>query len=103
MSTGAPWKQDRTTPTRLADPPFRSNRTSHTSVERLSIHDDMEMGRRPGTNAVGLEDANGPAKPKVDPNIIDWDGPNDPANPQNWTHGRRIGHVIVVSIITLIA
>ncbi len=19
-----------------------------------------------------------------DPNIVDWDGPNDPANPQNW-------------------
>lgn len=20
----------------------------------------------------------------VDPNVVDWDGPDDPANPQNW-------------------
>lgn len=38
---------------------------------------------------------------KVDPNIIDWDGPNDPANPRNWASLKRNGHVVLVSLFTL--
>lgn len=24
-----------------------------------------------------------------DPNVVDWDGPDDPANPQNWTSKKK--------------
>lgn len=38
-----------------------------------------------------------------DPNVVDWDGPDDPANPQNWPSFRRWGTVAVVAGITFLA
>ncbi|KAJ3535277.1 hypothetical protein NMY22_g6556 [Coprinellus aureogranulatus] len=29
------------------------------------------------------------AQPPKDPNMVDWDGPNDPANPQNWSRAYK--------------
>ncbi|KAL9076670.1 MAG: hypothetical protein Q9157_003587 [Trypethelium eluteriae] len=37
-----------------------------------------------------------------DPNIVDWDGPDDPMNPMNWPAGRRWGMIAVVSAITFL-
>jgi len=38
----------------------------------------------------------------VDPNIVDWDGPNDPANPPNWSGKMRWSHIIVISLLALV-
>jgi len=38
----------------------------------------------------------------LDPNIVDWDGPNDPENPLNWSSGLKWGIVATVSSITFI-
>jgi hypothetical protein len=38
-----------------------------------------------------------------DPNVVDWDGPDDPATPLNWPSFKRNFHVIIVSIFTLYA
>ncbi|KGO39266.1 Major facilitator superfamily domain, general substrate transporter [Penicillium expansum] len=38
-----------------------------------------------------------------DPNVVDWDGPDDPANPLNWPASRKNLHVAIVSIFTLTA
>lgn len=38
-----------------------------------------------------------------DPNIVDWDGPEDPANPLNWSKFLRYLHIILVSLFTLYA
>lgn len=37
----------------------------------------------------------------VDPNIVDWDGPNDPANPRNWSKARKMLNVSLVSLSVL--
>lgn len=37
-----------------------------------------------------------------DPNIVDWDGPDDSANPHNWSSNRKIFAVTLVSLITFI-
>lgn len=50
-----------------------------------------------------LENANNAAQALENSNVVDWDGPNDPTNPLNWPKSMRIGHVALVSIITLIA
>jgi hypothetical protein len=39
---------------------------------------------------------------KIDDEIVDWDGPNDAANPMNWTKGKRWAHIIMVAILGLI-
>jgi hypothetical protein len=36
------------------------------------------------------------------PKLVGWDGPNDPTNPMNWATSIRVGHVVVVSAMTLI-
>jgi hypothetical protein len=37
----------------------------------------------------------------VDPNLVDWDGPNDPANPRNWSKKRKILNTSLVSLSVL--
>ena len=38
----------------------------------------------------------------VDPNIVDWDGPDDPSNPMNWPPWKVKAHIFLVSSITFI-
>ncbi|KAF2090364.1 MFS general substrate transporter [Saccharata proteae CBS 121410] len=38
----------------------------------------------------------------TNPNIVDFDGPNDPTNPMNWTSSRKWGMIMVVSVVTLL-
>ena len=33
--------------------------------------------------------------------VIDWEGPDDPANPRNWKKGIKLRHVLLVSGFTL--
>lgn len=37
-----------------------------------------------------------------DPNIVDWDSPDDPANPMNWPAWKVKTHIFLVSAITFI-
>lgn len=37
-----------------------------------------------------------------DPNIVDWDGPDDPENPMNWPTWRKVLAIGIVSAITFI-
>ncbi|MCJ1392941.1 hypothetical protein MMC18_005813 [Xylographa bjoerkii] len=37
----------------------------------------------------------------ADPNIVDWDGPNDPTNPGNWSKKRKLLYTSLVSISVL--
>ncbi|KAK9476344.1 major facilitator superfamily domain-containing protein [Lipomyces japonicus] len=40
---------------------------------------------------------------ELDHNVVTWDGPDDPANPLNFTHGRRLLIVLIVSSMTFIS
>ncbi|KAI2641563.1 MFS general substrate transporter [Hypomontagnella submonticulosa] len=44
-----------------------------------------------------------PEKEIKDPNIVDWDGPDDPANPLNWSGLKKGLHITYVSLFVLIA
>ncbi|KAH8653888.1 major facilitator superfamily domain-containing protein [Xylariales sp. PMI_506] len=37
----------------------------------------------------------------IDPNIVDWDNPDDPANPRNWSKGHKILNIALVSLSVL--
>lgn len=63
---------------------------------------DMEMATRHPA-PVDAKDEGQSTLRQAEPDLVDWDGPKDPANPQNWSKNERVGHVVVVSIITLIA
>lgn len=56
------------------------------------------------TNRAELEAGDPPEKTVsvADPHLVDWDGPGDAANPQNWPAGKKWLHIIVVSLFALV-
>ncbi|RYP53482.1 hypothetical protein DL768_001519 [Monosporascus sp. mg162] len=38
----------------------------------------------------------------TDPNVVDWDGPDDPENPMNWSDTKKWLNIAVLSILTLV-
>lgn len=38
-----------------------------------------------------------------DPNVVGWDGPDDPANPMNWSSRKKFGAIGIVSLITMLS
>ena len=38
-----------------------------------------------------------------DPNLVDWDGPDDPANPMNWPSAKKVTAIGIVSLITMLS
>ncbi|TVY42954.1 MFS transporter [Lachnellula subtilissima] len=63
--------------------------------------EDLEKSTRSISHLHSEKDNESGQKP-LDPNIVDWDGPDDPANPMNWSKFKRIGHVALISTFTLI-
>lgn len=42
-------------------------------------------------------------KTPKDPNIVDWDGPDDPANPLNWSSAKKLAAIGIVSLVTMLS
>ncbi|KAK2678868.1 Major facilitator superfamily [Fusarium oxysporum f. sp. vasinfectum] len=42
-------------------------------------------------------------EPQSNPNVVDWDGPNDPEHPLNWSKAQKNLHLAIVSLFTLAA
>ena len=38
-----------------------------------------------------------------DPNIVDFDGPNDPEHPLNWSTTRKTTSIVIVSLTALLS
>ncbi|KAA6407354.1 MAG: MFS general substrate transporter [Lasallia pustulata] len=90
--------------------PEQPSSRATTEVERDRDHDfevqpeknrDLEAGAQ-GTSAIekGLAEAT-PAEP-VDPNVVSWDGPDDPAKPLNWPEKRKWSIIAIISSITFL-
>ena len=41
-------------------------------------------------------------KTEVDPNLVDWDGPDDPKNPINWSEKLKWANIAVIASITFL-
>lgn len=51
----------------------------------------------------GSEKGFSPHEPYTDHNIVDWDSPDSPENPLNWSSSKKNVHLVIVSLFTLIA
>jgi hypothetical protein len=50
-----------------------------------------------------IDDRNGSKVDKVsDPNIVDWDGPEDSSNPMNWTGKAKMANTLLIIVLTLL-
>jgi hypothetical protein len=76
-----------------------------TDLERNSegIIDDVRMGIRnerdveAGPTLRKLKSSN-TVRSGTDPNLVSWEGPDDPNNPKNWTRGRKWAATLVGKI-----
>lgn len=50
----------------------------------------------------GQEEATNDKSEDSDPNIVDWDGPDDPENPMNWSLSKKNINVLLVSVFTFL-
>ena len=99
----------------FAEPLISTSKTTPSSSplnSELDINNSPESDRGYAVN-LGQAEANQKeinAEPKrsevfdeeANPNIVGWDGPNDPANPLNWSGRAKWSNVMVVSMITFI-
>lgn len=94
------------------DSDYREDAVDEKYVEKPSraarrashISDEVFMGI-PDERDIDLE-AGPPLEKKVttkDPNLVTFDGPDDPANPKNWTFKTRWAATVIVSAFTLIS
>ena len=66
---------------------------------------DLERGTRSSDSSEKKGESSGNEGEKeveVDPNIVDWDGPDDPANARNWTERKKWGNILVIASITFL-
>lgn len=62
----------------------KSQTQFETDVERASVAEKTSEG------------------PK-DANVVDWDGPDDPENPMNWSSAKKTANLAIVSAMTLLS
>lgn len=82
------------------------------SVNIPTKHDptmDVEKGEPSNAMSTNSEDPTlteregvGRHEEEDDPNIVFWDGPDDPENPMNWTMKQKWGIIALLSVVTLV-
>ncbi|KAL2037035.1 hypothetical protein N7G274_010162 [Stereocaulon virgatum] len=72
---------------------------SSSELEKGTAELDLEAGDRSYSSSKKETDT---AQTEVDPNIVDWDGADDPANPLNWSASLKWGNVAVISVVTFL-
>lgn len=74
----------------------------HKKVSSVDVEKGIQTGSTHSDERTLSDDAPTPAQEPVDPNVVDWDGPDDPANPQNWASSRKWGLIAVLAAVTLV-
>lgn len=74
----------------LRHKPSCGSSKTQTVVENVELKTDLEKGPEP-------KDTEGD-----DPNIIWWNSPDDPANPQNWSNWLKRSNIVIVSAICFV-
>lgn len=71
----------------------------------LSLESNRNLGQDNAQTNVDVEKnrakAIAPEEPE-DPNVVYWDGPDDPANPHNWSNALKVVNVGLVSGICFV-
>ncbi|KZM22558.1 transmembrane transport [Ascochyta rabiei] len=68
-------------------------------VKPSAFERDIEKGASPSSTSIAGEPNEGVEE---DPNVIDFDGPDDPQNPMNWKFCKKWGMVLLISAITFL-
>lgn len=61
---------------------------------------DLELGHDPEQDEIAEEIRQQAAEKSKDPNLVEWDGPNDPGNPMNWPTSKKWRVTISLGLMT---
>lgn len=86
------------TPQSTSPPP--NNLHESTKNSPMDLEKDIEKGHRP--ESISSDEGTEEAPEDRGPNIVFWDGPDDPQNPMNWPFSKKWGTVLIVSAITFL-
>ncbi|KAF5865391.1 hypothetical protein ETB97_004208 [Aspergillus alliaceus] len=64
---------------------------------------DLERGAQSPSGVGILSETEKSNKSQQDPNLVSWNGPDDPDNPKNWPTRKKWGAVLIVSCFTFIS
>jgi hypothetical protein len=75
----------------------------HTKVIDGEKEADVEKGTQKNVHDETAEDKEEQEREREqDPNVVGWDGPDDPASPSNWPDKDKWLNITVLSILTLV-
>ena len=85
------------------DTPAPRSKDSHAEFEKEQERSSTSSVHEPERDLekAGIETTAEEQEPH-DPNIVDWDGPDDPANPVNWSMAAKWSNIAVLSALTLL-
>ncbi|KAL6720805.1 hypothetical protein ACLMJK_002730 [Lecanora helva] len=75
---------------------------SETRTQQTSQDMESQRGRDGVSDAKSFKESNAVIPAKAE-NVVDWDGPNDPANPMNWSSAKKFRAIGMVSLITFLS
>ncbi|KAJ5436952.1 hypothetical protein N7445_007837 [Penicillium cf. griseofulvum] len=64
---------------------------------KLSSNDETEVNLKAAD-----EEAAKPPLHIFEDDVVDWDGPDDPKNPLNWSGTKSFGHVVIVAVLSMV-
>ncbi|KAF2015716.1 MFS general substrate transporter [Aaosphaeria arxii CBS 175.79] len=82
-------------------PPSTANNSTNVDIEKAipsqagSTHSDERTLSEDLPKEAQAQEA-------ADPDLVDWDGPDDPKNPQNWPDSKKWGMIAVLAAVTLV-
>ncbi|KAI9695316.1 MAG: hypothetical protein M1820_008723 [Bogoriella megaspora] len=74
--------------------------TSADQTDDVAFRRDLE--RRDNSSSQDSETAT-KGEASKDPDIVDWEGPEDPENPMNWPTSKKVAAIGIVSLITMLS
>lgn len=85
------------------DADIPSNLGIYTDSEKHTTNKDADLEKQSEPSATtSINEPDDDQQPVPDPNIVDWDGPDDPENPMNWSKSKKWGAIAIVSLITFL-
>lgn len=63
---------------------------------------DKDVEKEAASDTSSIQSRSPAGEKQKDPNIVDWDGPDDPTNPMNWKASKKTATIVLASLITFI-
>ena len=89
-------------PSKSSDSPAEAQLNEKTSAAN-SVGEkelDLEEGKHPSISSSKTDVISD--DPRPDSNVVNWEGPDDPKNPMNWSSRLKWGNIAVISSITFL-